>query len=457
MPQFQYTAVNNSGKKLTGIIGAESEDEARKQLNTFGISVLEIQKSTVDPMPSKEAATDLKTFEFEAFDPTGKRVVGTIPASSRYKAFTRLMEEYKFEVAYVVPAGASEPEKEKAKQEDLSILKAEYEAEAKKRGEGPAAAQGPDLNFETQRQDLLKKVDMILEKIKQMVLTFDKDIKPENRQIIKGMIDKLLRIKSSTNLEYIEHTSEELLKKVQDQELFLHKEQMELKRQQLKLQTQQMMAELHTHPSTSKTVQESLADLQESWSTAQNPLLKAIGLWLLRFVPTEEEKELLSKIQTLNRQIWTFRRLWFFAEKSVKPEAYKSLQALHEERSRLQQSLKASRLARKQAEKQSQNTEVMEPLILDELTAFLGWLLSFYLAAYFVSQYVIAKQFPNGNPLPNNLNLLEINSLRSLLLSLFLWYAICKLRVEFFRSSPWTNSILFPAALILNATLIFNL
>lgn len=457
MPQFQYTAVNNSGKKLTGIIGAESEDEARKQLNAFGISILEIQKSTENPLPSKEAATDLKTFEFEAFDPTGKRILGTIPASSRYKAFTRLMEEYKFEVAYVVPAGTSDAEKEKAKQEDLSILKAEYEAEAKKRGEGPALAQGSDLAFEVQRQDLLKKVDMILEKIKQMVLTFDQEIKPENRQIIKGMIDKLLRIKSSTNLEYIEHTSEELLKKVQDQELFLHKEQMELKRQQLKLQTQQMMAELHTHPSTSKTVQESLADVQASWVQSSNPLIKAIGVWLTRFVPTPEEKEILSKIQTLNRQVWTFRRIWFFADKSVKPEAYKSLRAVQDERTRLQAALKASRLTRKQTEKVKQAPEIMEPLILDEITAFLGWLLSFYIFAYFVSQYLVAKQFPNGNPLPNAFNLLDINSLRTLLLSLFLWYAICKLRVEFFRNSAWMNSILFPGALLLNATLIFNL
>ena len=37
---------------------------------------------------------------------------------------------------------------------------------------------------------------MILEKIKQMVLTFDQEIKPENRQIIKGMIDKLLALKA---------------------------------------------------------------------------------------------------------------------------------------------------------------------------------------------------------------------------------------------------------------------
>ena len=45
--------------------------------------------------------------------------------------------------------------------------------------------------------------------------------------MIQEYVDKLLRIKSSTNLDYIEHTSEELLKKkVQDQEIFLNKEKM---------------------------------------------------------------------------------------------------------------------------------------------------------------------------------------------------------------------------------------
>ena len=57
MPQFQYTAVNNSGKKLTGIIGAESEDEARKQLNAFGISILEIQKAQNPCRPRKQQLT----------------------------------------------------------------------------------------------------------------------------------------------------------------------------------------------------------------------------------------------------------------------------------------------------------------------------------------------------------------------------------------------------------------
>ena len=69
------------------------------------------------------------------------------------------------------------------------------------------------------------KVDFILNKIKAMLAQYSEDIKPENKKI-QEYVDKLLRIKSSTNLDYIEHTSEELLKKVQDQEIFLNKEKM---------------------------------------------------------------------------------------------------------------------------------------------------------------------------------------------------------------------------------------
>src|SRR3989338_8991359 len=122
MAQFQYTAVNSSGKKLSGLIGAASEEDARKQLNTFGISLLAIQKTaeTAPQTVTKEAGTtaELPKFEFEAFDKAGKKVMGTIPASSRYKAFKRLMEEYQFEVSYVVGLGASEEERAKAKAEE---------------------------------------------------------------------------------------------------------------------------------------------------------------------------------------------------------------------------------------------------------------------------------------------------------------------------------------------------
>ena len=110
MAQFQYTAVNNTGKKLSGVIGAATQEEARKELNALGISVLVMNKiaETGEQSVTTEANTsdELPKFEFEAFDKTGRKVLGTIPASNRYKAFKRLMEEYQFEVSYVIEAGA---------------------------------------------------------------------------------------------------------------------------------------------------------------------------------------------------------------------------------------------------------------------------------------------------------------------------------------------------------------
>jgi len=242
MAQFQYTAVNSIGKKLSGVIGAASEDDARKQLNTFGISLLAIEKTGETPMATvtQEPGTssELPKFEFEAFDKMGRKVLGTIPASSRYKAFKRLMDEYQFEVSYVVPTGASEEDRLKAKQEGLAPLKAEYDAQSVKKGSEELAQEKLSADFEVKRQALLQKVDFILEKIKSLLAEYAADLKPESRKLIQGYLDKLLRIKSSTNLDYIEQTSEELLKKVQDQELFLTKEKMMGQRDHLKLEAQ---------------------------------------------------------------------------------------------------------------------------------------------------------------------------------------------------------------------------
>ena len=124
-------------------------------------------------------------------------------------------------VAY---AGAGEEEKVKAKGEDLSALKAEYEVRNKETDKEVIEEKKISVQFEAERKNLLQKVDFILEKIKGLLVTNQDELTADSRKLIQGYIDKLLRIKSSTNLDYIQSTSEELLKKVQDQELFLHKE-----------------------------------------------------------------------------------------------------------------------------------------------------------------------------------------------------------------------------------------
>lgn len=456
MAQFQYTAVNSSGKKLSGLIGAASEEDARKQLNTFGISLLAIQKTaeTAEKSVTQETGTtaELPKFEFEAFDKAGKKVIGTIPASSRYKAFKRLMDEYQFEVSYVVTLGASEEDRAKAKGEDLTALKAEYEAQTKVIDHEAVAEQKISTEFEAQRKLLLQKVDFILDKIKGMLTTYQGELKPESQKIIQNTIDKLLRIKSSTNLDYIQTVSEELLKKVQDQELFLHKEKMQTQRDHLKLEAQKMMATLHSKP-VAAGITENIEDIQEKLGESDNQLFKGVAAFLARFLPTPEEKTLRGKISTVNRDIWTYRKIAWTAPAGAKEEARQSLQSLIDEKKRLSQELKAMI-----TERRSQGKEgTPEPLITEEVNHFLSWLLAFYLVAYFFSHYVSAKTFPGGNPLPGDFNLLSSETLRHLLLSVFLWHVLLSFRVEYLRYKDWANLVVLPLGIVLNAGLVFNL
>jgi hypothetical protein len=459
MAQFQYTAVNTGGKKLSGVIAAATEDEARKQLNVFGVSILEIKKTADTPEASvtKEPGTseELTKFEFEAFDKAGKKIVGTVPASSRYKAFQRLVEEYSFEVAYVVPFGASVEDKEKAKKEDLSILKAEYAENSKKKG--VVANEGEQVNkeFEEKRLALLKKVDFILSKIKELVAKYDQEMKAENKKVIQSFIDKLLRIKSSTNLDYIEHVSEELLKKVQDQEIFLHKEKMGAEHSRIQLQTEQLMAELHSGKVEQKGISDDIESIYNKFDKSENKLLKGLSNLLLRFVATPEEKELKSVLRSVSRQVWVFRKIWFMAPKETKQEAYVSLQKVIEERNRLREEFR--KLKAKRSQVQTVEEGPFEPLILEELNSFLGWLLSFYLVAYFLSYYFLAKEMPNPSILPNNFNLLSSETLRYLLISVFIWYGLFSFKLEYLKYRSWANGLVIGLGVILNAVLVFNL
>lgn len=459
MAQFQYTAVNSAGKKLSGVIGAATNEEARKELNALGISVLVMNKiaETGEQSVTSEAGTsqDLPKFEFEAIDKNARKVIGTIPASNRYKAFKRLMEEYEFEVSYVVTAGASPEEKMKAKQEDLSVLKGEYEEQLKKEGKVVSESTDPsNTQFEQKRDHLLKKVDLILNKIKSLLAEYKDEIKPENTKIIQNYVDKLLRIKSSTNLDYIEHTSEELLKKVQDQELFLHKEQMSSQRDDLKLETQKLMAELHSGPSEKKNLSDDLEGVQNKLMNSHSRFMRGLGQWIKILLPDEDEKAMKAKITTLNSQIWTYRKIWFKTPKGSRESIRESIKNLQEEKKQVQ--IELADYKKRKRVRAMEEQEAQEPLITEEIKHFLGWLLAFYLVAYFLSHYAITKSFPGGNPLPGDFDLLASGTLRALLMSVFLWYTLLSFRIEFLRYKIWSNMVVLPVGLLLNALILFN-
>ncbi len=465
MPQFQYTAVNNSGKKLTGIIGATTEKDARKQLNTLGISVLEMSEKSMAKESASPHTTDLNTFEFEAIDKRGRKVVGTIPAMNRSRAFFRLMEEYDFEVNAIMPANASESEKAQAKSEDLSILKAEYQAYLQTKEADPESDMQEDLGtsvsssdekFQRKRIALIKKVDMILEKIRNMLKKYEQELNPENKKVIQSYVDKLLRIKSSTNLDYIEHTSEELLKKVQDQELFLHQEKMALEKKRVNLETERLMAELHTDAAKFHSMAGDIGKLGTELSSKTNPLLSGVGAWLKSFAPSEEIRAIQEQIHSLNYEIRNLRKLWITAESGVKEDAKEQLRVANEKKAALKAQILELKNKTRAAEK-AKNQSLEEPIMLDEIKLFIGALLSFYLLAYFASHYMWTKAVPGGNLLPGNFDLLNSPLLGSLLISLFLWYGLLNLRLKDFRYTKNANLIILPLGALTNLFLLLNL
>lgn len=459
MAQFQYTAVNQKGKKLTGVISSTNEEEARLKLGQFGLSILEIQESEAPSAPeapqnvSPSTPSELPIFEFEAYDKAARKVLGTIPASNRAKALKRLIDEYELNVSYIVPEGTSEAGKEEARKEDLSVLTASLAEEHKTVDKKDEI----DPQFEEKRKILLVRVDHILEKIKELLQRFEQDIKPENKKLIQDYMNKLLRIKNSTNLEYIEHTCEELLKKVQDQELFLHKEQLTREKEAVRIQTQSLMAELHARPDQSKGLSEQLTTIQEKWNGSESRFLKGLSQAIEKWLPTDDERPILDKLKAVKKQIRDLNLLKLKSSSDGKKVVEESLNAAKAEKERLRAELKTLREEQeKNKAAEAQNKIKEEPLISEEIAQFLGWLLAFYLIAYFISYYNLSKELQSAW-LPFGFNLLESSLLRQLLITLFLWYALFSMRVEYFKNKNWSLALLIPIGLLINAGLIFNL
>lgn len=134
METFYYTAVSSAaGRKVTGKIAAETEKNARKELNKIGLSILSISPEKPADWGSDESQ---KFFEFEAEDSLGKVINGTVEAVNEEESYDRLVSEFNFKVRYVCPEGASESEKEEAKKNSVkNILKLKTEKEAKEKEE----------------------------------------------------------------------------------------------------------------------------------------------------------------------------------------------------------------------------------------------------------------------------------------------------------------------------------
>lgn len=479
MPLFHYTVANKENKKLSGSIEAADEAIARAQLNNLGFSILEIAESTEQtsqetPSSTEKLPKDHQKYTFEAINNQGQKITGTIVSSDELGAFRRLNQEYELTVTAIYKENATEEEIIDAKARGTYSLNQTLEQEKQLKNLS---------NEDLITQDRIKKeievrtrVEYILKQVNDLLLEYDQDIPPDSRKEINQRIDKLLRIKSSTNLEYVIATAEDLLEFIKNIEISIKQKNYLEKRTKLKLQIKNMLTKLH-ETGKPKTISEDIVKTIQNWQ--QKNIQKTVKIpWHVRtinnaltaikkfFEVPEEIRVLKSKIKNLNTQLLEYIKIYIKEPaKEYKQKAREAIISIWEMRKKtviqLKEAKERIRDEKKKTRLATMKNKVKEEVnasVLEDFSEFTGWLLAFYLAYYFVSLYAITKDFGFGglDQIPRLLNFYSTSIFKYILITVFLLHAGFTIKNNFFKKSKIASLIIFPITTFLVIFIIVN-
>jgi len=460
MPKFRYTVINPDNKQLQGTISAPDESSARGELNELGFSIV-----SIDEIAEWEAAAEaeIPTFEFASTDKNQKRVVGTIQAENDYAAFSRLITEYALEVEYVIDNNLPEAKKEKERKKGAFSLYDKYEEEQQANKAKESTDEKDLREFEKVQSVLKQQIEFVLSKVKEMLDLYEKDMKPETKDKIKKKVEKILRIKNSTNLDYIRKSTEELLTYLQKEEIFLHEEQRIKEKTKMLVEAQGMMMQLKKGKSKSSlSISDSLRQwYQEHITDNDNPssIDKFAGTIIAALIgihnETPEILEIKQEISTNNDRLKQFIIMYFQAPSpEFKAETKESIKNLWQTRKKLKKKLKAEMQKIKEQKIQSNEATGMEKL-LSEIHSFTGWLLTFYLIYYFASIYAVSKDF-GITEIPFFFYIYRSAFLKYFLATLFLFHSALSVKLNFFKRNEAATLIITPVFLVSACLIYFN-
>ena len=464
MAIFKYTVANQEGKKLSGSIEAPSETMARDELNSLGFSILGLREETPETTQPKEPAKtpDQEShakFIFESINVQGQPITGTISSTDELSAYKRLTTEYALTVTSIWENGASEETISNAKARGTFHLQQGMESEK----------ESEKIEEEKLSQDQRKKsifvktkIEEVLKQVNELIIEHEQVVTPEQKKKIDAKIDKLLRIKNSTNTEYIIQTTEDLLATVQELEVELKKKGHIEKRAQLKLKVKKLLVGLHD-TGKSKSLSEDIVKNIQEWQqthvqkTAKLPwYTRAISSVLLKIEKTfrtpEEVALIKMQIKTYNNQIKEYIKIYFKEPtKDYKEKAKQAIKTILKTRKKAVQNLKDTKARLKQERRKTtaEGGEIKSDFaskLSSELTEFTGWLLAFYLVYYFVSLYITSKNFGFNDPssLPKSLNFYSTQIFKYVLVIIFLLHSALTVKENFFKHVRLASIIIFP-------------
>ncbi len=463
MPKYSYTVINQEGQKLTGTIAADTEKLAQENLSKLGFPILDITEIPEEKV--EELTSESQKFEFHAMDQNGRKVIGSIGAEDKYAAFKRLITEYHFAVEFLYLSSLSPEAKEEEKKRGVMDLYGKLKAEQQKietiKGVGKEL-----INEEEEALFISKQIDIILEKIKEMSEEFKDIVKPEDKTTIEKRADRLSRMRTSKNLEYVKHLAEDLLLYVQNEEIFLLKEQNDKKIQSFRLDMKKLLNQLHSEK-VSVSLRQDILNNVNAWLEKHITNNDAPAMWekiiggALSFVAniiTEppEIAAIKEKIRTVNKQIWDYYVI-YIKENTIegRNEIKESLHGLKEKKTELK--LELTNIERQLAkEVQLVEQETVGAKIYSELTSITGWLFAIYFMIHAYYFYTSTRQLP----IDINIPALRVSEARSYLITmliLLIIHAFFQLRSIIVLRRALANLILIPTCSLSILLIVFNL
>ncbi len=453
MPKYAYTVVNQDNKQLSGTVNAPDEATARKQLNGLGFSILSIQETAeegaLETEQAAEGEAEIKKYEFDAIDKNGKRIVGTIQGIEDFAVYKRLINEYQFDVKSLVDASLPDEEKQKAALTSIDELRDKLAEEQLLIQQAQEKEQVDQREFELKQANLKKQVEFVLQKVNEFIETYKEELRPESKQKIKYFVEKVLRIKNSTNLEYVKQSCVDLLQYIQKEELFIHTEQRAQEKHQMALDAKTMMLDINK---VNKTGNIDLFDAIREWrintmKNSQGPKVhhRIINSILEFFLgPIEVPTELLTakaKIKRSNEQLKQFIIIWLKAkDKNFKQETRKAISRTWMQR---KQNIAAYKDLKKRLheERLAQIEYTSGEIIVNELFKLSGWVLTFYIIYYFATIYLNSKNLPFIPDIELAMTF-QTTIFKFFFTTLFLLVCALGIKIEFFKRKKFSTPII---------------
>jgi len=464
MPQYSYTVINKENKQLTGTINAPDETAARKELNAMEFSILTITDITnVVSQAAEETPTNIVKFEFMAVDKNGKNVIGTIQGEDIYPVYKRLTYEYAFDVKQLYPTNLPARERESVMQRGVDELKDRLHEEQME-AELLQKKQEMDETAFLQRQEKLKaQVEFVLQKVNSILDTYKDELDPVRKTKIKYFVEKILRIRNSTNLEYIKETCEEMLTYLQKEEIFLHQEQRLNEKTKLTIEAKSMMMQLNRiSKSPGKDIFESLRKWRKERITENSDptfidrTIDMLIVPLIGLVPEDDEIIMAKeKISNLNGQLMQYVTIYFQSPTAeFKKEIMTTLLSIWNQRKTAKKEL-AEIIHRKHQAVISNVEFTVSETLEKEIFGVAGWILCFYIIYYFATIYLNSKQIDFIPPTKLSL-IFQTSIIKYFFTTLFFFVCILGIKIEFFKRKPLFTPLLFLCFLFFSSLIIIN-